>query len=361
MDVLFLIPAPLNISPGQRFRFEHYLPELKKNGINYTLQSFWSLRVWNILFNKGHFFLKSFGLIKGFVKRFISVASAYKYDYVFIYREAAPVGPPFFEWLIAKVFRKKIIYDFDDAIWVSMSSSANPSAALIKCSWKVKYICKYSKTVSVGNKFLKKFAGKYNSDVRIIPTVVDTEKVHNRLKNQNDVPLTIGWTGTFTNFHNLEKAGNAISDLKKKYDFNYLIISNKDPQLGNVEYLYKQWNFKTEIDDLLCIHIGIMPLYESEVELGKCGFKAIQYMSLGIPAVVSPVGVNCDVVKNEENGFWADTDEEWYSNLEKLIRDKDLRTNMGMAARNFIVKNYSVKATLNLFLDLFQNNNKFIA
>ena len=108
MDVLFLIPAPLNISPGQRFRFEHYLPELKKNGINYTLQSFWSLRVWNILFNKGHFFLKSFGLIKGFVKRFISVASAYKYDYVFIYREAAPVGPPFLSGLLQKFSEKRL-------------------------------------------------------------------------------------------------------------------------------------------------------------------------------------------------------------------------------------------------------------
>ena len=354
MNVLFLVPAPLNISPGQRFRFEHYLPILKKNKINYRLESFWSLAAWNILFNRGHFFLKVFGLLRGLLRRLFSLASIYKYDYIFIYREAAPIGPPFFEWFIAKIWQKKIIYDFDDAIWVRLSSSANPQAALIKCSWKVKYICKYSAIVSVGNQFLANYAKKYNKDVRIIPTVVDTERVHTGLKNQSELPLTIGWTGTFTNFYNLNKVSNIINELKRKYSFRYLIVSNKDPQLENVEYLFKQWNFDTEIDDLLSMHVGIMPLNNTEAELGKCGFKAIQYMSLGIPPVVSPVGVNCEIVKNGETGFWAGTDEDWYHNIETLICNEELRIKMGEACQNFIIENYSVKATTLLFLDLFK-------
>lgn len=353
MKVLFLIPAPLNISPGQRFRFEQYLPILKEKGIIYTIQTFWSLRVWNILFNKGYFFSKTFGLLRGLMRRAFIVINVFKYDYVFIYREASPIGPPFFEWLIAKVCRKKIIYDFDDAIWLSMSSSANPQAALIKCSWKVKYICQYSRVVSVGNNFLANYAKLYNKNVRIIPTVVDTEKVHYGLKNQSEVPLTIGWTGTFTNFHNLEKVSSVINSLKKKYDFKYLIISNKDPQLKNVEYLFKQWNFQTEIRDLVSMNIGIMPLNNTEVELGKCGFKAIQYMSLGIPPVVSPVGVNCMIVNNGETGFWAETEDEWYSVLEKLLSEQELRIKIGLAAQKFVTENYSIKATSNLFLDLF--------
>ncbi len=74
------------------------------------------------------------------------------------------------------------------------------------------------------------------TDVRIIPTVVDTEKVHHGLKNQDEAPLTIGWTGTFTNFRYLDKVSGVIKELKKKYDFRYLIISNKDPHLESVEY-----------------------------------------------------------------------------------------------------------------------------
>lgn len=354
MKVLFLIPAPLNISPGQRFRFEHYLPILEKNGISYTIQSFWSLKVWNILFTKGHFLLKSFGLLKGVARRCFVVTNLSEYDYIFIYREVAPIGPPVFEWIISKIWRKRVIYDFDDAIWLSMSSIANPQASLLKCSWKVNYICKYSKIVSVGNEFLADHVKGYNKNVEIIPTVVDTERVHYGLKNQNDLPLTIGWTGTFTNFYYLDLVSNAITELKKKYNFTFLIISDRDPQLKNLEYTYKEWNFETEITDLLSMHVGIMPLYNSEIELGKCGFKAIQYMSVGIPAVVSPVGANCEVVKNGETGYWASSDEQWYYNLEKLITDKELRIKMGIAAQEFIIENYSVRATVDLFLDLFE-------
>jgi glycosyltransferase involved in cell wall biosynthesis len=332
------------------------LPILEKNGITYAIQSFWSLRVWSILFNKGYFFLKATGLLRGLIRRLSIVTNLFKYDCVFIYREAAPIGPPVFEWLIAKIWRKKIIYDFDDAIWLSWSSVANPQASLIKCSWKVKYICKYSTIISVGNRFLADYAKKFTEDVRIIPTVVDTEKVHHRLKNQDEVPLTIGWTGTFTNFYFLDKVTDIINELKKKYDFNYLIISNKDPQLKNVEYSYKEWNLQTEITDLLSMHIGIMPLYNEKVALGKCAFKAIQYMSLGIPPVVSPIGANCEVVKNGETGFWAETDEQWYNYLEKLISDKELRIKMGMASQKFIIENYSVKATTGLFLNLFKES-----
>ena len=298
MKVLFLVPAPLNISPSQRFRFEHYLPILNENGIIYTIQSFWSLQAWIILFKKGYFFRKTTGLIGGLLRRFFIITNLSKYDYIYIHREVAPIGPPFFEWFIAKIWRKKMIYDFDDAIWLSQSSSANPKSSLVKCSWKVKYICKYAKIISVGNRFLADYAKQYNRNIKNIPTVVDTEKVHTGLKNQNDFPLTIGWTGTFTNFVYLNKVSNVINELRKKYNFSYFIISDKDPKLKGVEYSFKKWNLQTEIIDLLSIHIGIMPLCNSKAGLGKCGFKAIQYMSLGIPAVVSPVGANCEVVKN---------------------------------------------------------------
>lgn len=354
MKVLFLIPAPLHISPSQRFRFEHYLGDLEKHNILYSVQPFWSREVWNILFKKGHLFLKISGLLKGLVRRIGMVFTLSKYDYIFIHREAAPIGPPVFEWLISEVFRKKIIYDFDDAIWLKWSSSANPYSSLIKCSWKVKYICKYSKTVSVGNSFLADFAKKYNNDVRIIPTVVDTENVHTGLKDQRDSPLTIGWTGTFTNFYHIGEVSKVINDLKKRYVFDYLIISNKDPELPDVEYVYKEWNLQSEIDDLLSINIGIMPLRDEKIGLGKCAFKAIQYMSLGIPAVVSPVGANCEVVQNGVTGFWAATDKEWYDAIEQLICDEKLRINMGLNAQKFISGNYSVKATTQLFLNLFK-------
>ncbi len=354
LKVLILAPAPNNISPSQRFRFEHFIGKSSVKNIVFTQKPFFSDATWSILYEKNHFFRKATGIINGFIKRFLLLFSMYKYDFIFIHREAAPVGPPIIEWIIAKMLRKKIIYDFDDSIWIKMASESNPMVANLKCSWKVEKICRYSHIVSVGNEFLAKYAKDFCKDVRIIPTVVDTEIMHNRLKNQQETPLTIGWTGTFTNFHNLEIVIPVLNELKKKYNFRFLIIADKDPSFNNIEYVYKKWRLLTEIEDLLEMNIGIMPLKNTEVELGKCAFKAIQYMSLGIPAVVSPVGTNRQVVTDCADGFWVENETEWYNKLEKLIVNTDTRFEIGKNARSRIVFNYSVKAIENVFFDLFE-------
>lgn len=354
LNVLLLVPSPNNISANQRFRFEHYLPFRDEYHINFTESAFYSQKAWASLHLSGHLFQKLTGILGGFLRRFFVLFTLSKYRYVFIHRETTPVGPPVFEWLIAKVFRKRIIYDFDDAIWISIASVANPGVAWLKCTWKVANICRMSYTVTVGNDFLASYARQYCKDVRVIPTVVDTGTYHNKVKDHSEMPLTIGWTGTYTNFYNLEKVAAVINDLKKLYDVNFLIISNKDPQLKQVEYQYKKWNVQTEIQDLIEMHIGIMPLAHSTLELGKCAFKAIQYMSLGIPAVVSPVGANRVVVEDKVNGYWADTKEEWFAKLEALLIDKALRTAMGQRARQRIIDLYSVAATKEMFFNLFK-------
>jgi glycosyltransferase involved in cell wall biosynthesis len=354
LKILFLVPAPHDISPGQRFRFEHYLDLRPNDKYKFTIKPFYSKKTWSIIHKTGHTFQKIFGILGGFAKRFFTLFTVFKYDYVYIYREASVIGPPVFEWIIAKLFRKKIIYDFDDAIWVSIASESNPGAAFIKCTWKVANICRMSHIVTVGNSFLGDYAKQYCKDVRLIPTVVNTDSKHNREKNQADEPVCIGWTGTYTNFYNLLKINPVITKLKKKYNFIYFIIADKDPKFPGIDYVYKKWNLQSEIADLLQIHIGLMPLENSDIELGKCAFKAIQYMSLGIPAVVSPVGANLDVVQDEINGFWADSADDWSVILEKLLVNTSLRRQIGMAARSRVENYYSVKATSRLFFDLFK-------
>ena len=81
------------------------------------------------------------------------MATLRKYDYVFVLREASPVGPPFFEWVYARLFKKKIIYDFDDAIWIPQISESNSWARFAKSFWKVKRNCQWAYKVSVGNSY----------------------------------------------------------------------------------------------------------------------------------------------------------------------------------------------------------------
>lgn len=358
MNIIILAPYPPSVSPSQRFRFEHYLPYLEQNGIHCTYSPFVDLETWQLIFKQGSYFNKLKGISLGFIRRFILLFKLSGFDFIYIHREAAPLGPPFFEWVIVKILRKKIIYDFDDNIWVKMSSTANPGASLIKCRWKVRYICRWSYITTAGNDYLVSYAARYCKKALLIPTVVDTEITHNRIKDHLEEPLTIGWTGTFFNFIYFYKITGPIRKLQSRYKFNFLIIADKDPMLEGVQYEFVKWNKATEIDDLMRLHIGIMPLNNTEIEWGKCAFKAIQYMSLGIPAVVSPVGANMSVVTNGETSYWADTEEEWIFCLEKLIVDINERIRMGEAARKRVQAHYSVLATRDLFLNLFKQEDQ---
>lgn len=353
MTILFLAPYPVNESPSQRYRFEHYLPYLKQQGISYSYKPFLSKAAWKIFFSRGNSIRKIAGLCSGFARRWWLMFSIGRYDYIYIHREAAPAGPPVFEWIIARLYRKKIIYDFDDAIWIPSASQYNKMAKYFKWFGKVSSICKWSYKVSAGNEFLAAFAERFNKNTVVIPTVVDTERVHNRLQQQLTNNPVIGWTGTFSTLKYLDIVLPALQRLQQKFEFAFVLIGNKDPRLPLKNYRFIPWQKDTEADDLLTMHIGLMPLYDDELSKGKCGFKAIQYMALGIPAVVSPVGVNGVIVDNGINGYVCNHPEEWESKLSLLLKDSTLRNNMGQAARTKIESAYSVMATREDFLSLF--------
>lgn len=351
--VYFIVPAPLGISPGQRFRFEHYLPLLGDEQIKFRISSFYSAKGWGLLYKTGKHLQKLLIVMRGFFKRAIDLFRVIPFDYVYVYREAAPVGPPVFEWIIAKVFRKKIIYDFDDAIWIPVTSSQNKAAKYFKWFSKISSICRMSSVVTVGNEYLAGFAGKFSSNVIIIPTVVNTGEVHNVFQTHKTGTPVVGWTGTFSTLKYLEIVLPALQRLQEKIDFTFIVIADKDPLIPLKKYKFIPWRKDSEISDLLRMHIGLMPLYDSEIEKGKCGFKAIQYMSLGIPAVVSPVGVNAEIVLHEKNGFVATTETEWEKAIEKLLTDPELRQQFGEESRKKIETEFSVKATQHLFIKLF--------
>src|SRR5687767_10276169 len=105
--LLFLVPYPLGHSPSQRFRFEQYFDLLQAKGFEYCVQSFLDADNLQVFYERKNNINKLFTLARGFGKRIIAILTARKYDFVFVHRELTPIGPPVFEWILAKVFRKK--------------------------------------------------------------------------------------------------------------------------------------------------------------------------------------------------------------------------------------------------------------
>ena len=349
--ILFLVPYPLRKAPSQRFRVELFLPLLQEQQLEYRIEPFLDEQTWKVLYTKNHFLQKLGGVVRGFIKRLMTVLFiAPRYDYIFIHREAAPLGPPIFEFYLSRILRKKVIYDFDDAIWIPDSSSKLLN--VFKAYYKIGLICRWAHTVVGGNDFLCNYARKYNSHVVHLPTCVDVENHHSRLALQMDKPV-IGWTGSHSTLKYLDPIVSLLASISERYGAEVLIICNKPPAFSFPGLVYIPWSEKTEVADLRKIHIGLMPLVPDAWSEGKCGFKLIQYLSLGIPAVASPVGINRKIIDQGLNGFLCTMETEWEEALQTLLQDSALRQKFGQAGREKIIREFSIQANAPVFLGLF--------
>jgi glycosyltransferase involved in cell wall biosynthesis len=354
--LIVLSPYPLNQAPSQRFRFEQYISEIKKNNFEITHRSFLNQQTWLIFYKKGLLLKKIVGILSGLWNRFLLIFTIHRYQIVFIHREACFIGGAFFEYFYSKR-NKNIIFDFDDAIWLHDVSKANDSLGWLKKPEKTSKIISFSKLVIAGNAYLADYAKKYNPNVIIIPTTIDTAYHFNKKAKKNSDKITIGWTGSSTTNRHLKILLPVINILKAKFSKHICLVMISNIPLEDTSALieFKPWNKETEIEDLAQFDIGIMPLPDDEWTRGKCGFKGLQYMALEIPTVMSPVGVNTEIIQDGENGFLAASEEEWIEKLSLLIESPELREKLGKAGRKTVVEKYSVEANKQKYLDAFNS------
>lgn len=362
--VAILCPYPFEGAPGQRFRYEQYLSFLAQKGIVCEIHPFLDQKTNSILYKKGYFLQKAAGLLKATLQRIGLMPKLKQYDYIWVYREASLIGPPWFEWFAAKILGKKILYDFDDAIWIPKTVSHNPLVAFLRRHKKTENICCWAYRISCGNDFLCSYAGQFNKNVVKIPTTIDTHQYHNRLKQHRHLAgsgasekIIIGWTGTISTMVYLEPIYPVIARLAQQYAVEFRIISNSPPPARWSAFVrFVPWQKESEIDDLLAFDIGLMPLSEGDWERGKCGFKILQYMALGIPAVASSVGVNSEIIQDGQNGLLVanDNEELWFKAIERLIVLPGLRKRFGEEGRQTVEKYFSVQAQKDAYLALFE-------
>lgn len=350
--VLFLVLHRKDRSPGQRYRHEQYIDHLEKNGIICHFSPMLSKTDDQKFYGSGNVLSKiSIGL-RSLFQRLGDVIKASQYDYIYIYRDAFFFGT-FFERLLSRG-KTKIIYDFDDAIWLM---DENPNQGVfnkLKNPNKVAKIISISDHIIVGNEYLKSYALRFNSNVSIIPSTIDFKKYHTVSKKEKE-KICIGWTGSFSTVKHFETIAPALLELKKKYSTKIYFKLIGDPSYQNVELELEgeKWNSDTEAEDLSELDIGLMPLPDNEWTRGKCAMKGLQYMALEIPTIMSPVGVNSEIIQDGENGFLAFTTEEWVDKISILIENKELRERMGKAGRKTVERDFSVEANKEKWLKVF--------
>lgn len=330
MRVLFLISG--RRTPASRFRVLQYVPELERLGIQCVIspahpakyESYrwlgWrlsqSLRRW----------LRWLDVIAVRFRR---------YDVIFIERELFDDATSDLELRLIESARASVL-DVDDAIHLRYPE-------------KFAAVAKGVTTVLAGNSLLEEAARAYNSNVVLLPTVVDTERYRaiERKKQPGDVPV-VGWTGTSSNLVYLQELSDVFRRVAVDRPFTMQVIVNdsreaRELDLG-VPTTIIPWNEVTELTGLADMDVGLMPLPDDPWCRHKCGLKLLQYLAAGIPAIASPVGVNAEIVEPGVNGLLARNAQEWDHSLRMLLSDGELRRQMRVAGRQKVEEAYSVRA-----------------
>ncbi len=354
MKVLALVPTEYDLNPGQRYRIEQWEPLLREQGVEITYSAFSFPALSDVLYRPGHHLRKALLMMAALSMQSRAVVRAQRFDLVYIFREAALFGPAMIETGIAWQ-GIPLVYDFDDAIFVSYKSPSNSYLSYLKFFGKTAGTCRRARQVIVGNRHLLDFAMQYNTEVTIVPSTIDTSKYRPELRRRSSdsVPV-IGWTGSYSTLQHLQRAFPALTKLAKRHRFRLVVVGTEAPEIPGVDVEFRRWSPETEVHDLADIDIGIMPLPDNPWSRGKCGLKALQYMALGIPPVISPVGVNTEIVNHGVNGFLAESEDEWVDRLSHLSEYPDLRSVLGRTARQTVEDRYSAHVAAPRVLETFE-------
>ncbi len=239
---------------------------------------------------------------------------------------------------LARVNRR-LIWDIDDGVYLG-------NAAMLAA-------VPVFERVVVGNRFLAADLVGLNPAVTVIPSVVDEARfplADPARRPRGDGPFTVGWIGHAGNLRNLPPLRPAFESLAERFGPRVVlkVVSNEpfDFGPGGPAVVNKAWRLDQELADVRSFDAGIMPLDDTDWNRHKCAYKALLYMSQGVPTVVSPVGVNADVIADGVNGFHATAAADWVDRIGRLVDDADLAERMGAAGRRTIAEGFTVAAVM---------------
>lgn len=358
LKLLFLPIASLN-DPCSRYRVYQYLDQLREQGIAYRCKAGVSDYIYAKFTPHKGALAKVVFFGNGAISRILACFTAWRYDVIFIQRLVLPHVYPFPEMLIivvAGLLGKRIIFDFDDAVFVTPPHRRRTLAEKFTDAGRVARVIARCDAVIAGNAFLADYARVYNNNVIVIPTTIDLARypVKQIVDKNPDDPFVIGWIGTPSSLPDLNILTPVFQEIAKIFNVTIRIVGGQDYDCPGVSVERLPWSLQDEVKHILSFDLGVMPLGDDQYALGKCGLKLLQYMAAGIPAAASPVGVNKEIVKDGVNGCLAASSEEWLEKICGLLQSSHLRREIGRQGRETVDRFYSIKANLSSLISILK-------
>jgi glycosyltransferase involved in cell wall biosynthesis len=328
--------------PSARARVRQYIAPLNRLGI-YVRE--YPLPWGNIL--PRPFALRPLWIAATAVSRTAALTCSWNADVTWISRQLLPAFGP-----LQAMAKRPMILDVDDAIWLNTGGHRARDLAMA------------SDLVVCGNTFLANQFSRWNANVTVIPTAVNTSwyRPHRALAGDgpSDTPaLVLGWTGTSGNFPFLYAIERSLLRvLQNSSRARLLVVADRPPQfklLPESRVEFERWTPRTELAAFARMSIGLMPLADTDWCNGKCSYKMLCYMAAGLPVVVTAAGMNREVLALGEVGFSARGEQEWVDAITALLDNEDLRRSMGAAGRAVVEECFSLHRLAQQYAAVFHS------
>jgi len=336
--------------PSRRFRVAQHIGPLQDLGVCVTeypavVSKYASLPLWPQRWPRqyGYPLYGAWQAVK-LAARMPGVMGSWRSRVTWLERELIS-GAPTLEFFL----RRPLVFDVDDAIWLSP-----PFGRLA-----AKSMARRADVVLAGNRYVADWFGRYAREVRIVPTAVDTDRFRPSRSEPRDAGsiFTIGWTGISWNLPYLAAIEEPLAQfLRDCSGTRLLVIADRPPVLKRIpadRLEFQLWNPAVEAEAILRMDLGLMPLPDNAWTRGKASFKMLQYMACGLPVIVSPVGMNLEVLALGRVGLAATSPGDWYQALVCLYQDRDLGWRLGRTGRALVESQFSRAVVSKKLADIF--------
>lgn len=335
---------------SHRVRLSQYQQGLATAGIALEIQSLLDNAYLQRSFAGGRPSLRA--LISAYGRRLKALHQSDRFDLAIVYGELLPFLPGLLERRLLKI---AFIYDLDDAFYLKYRTG--------RLSWlqpllgaKCERMMAAAVAVTAGNAELAAYARRFNSNVTLLPSVVDTDHYLPAEPQPSDLPaspFTVGWIGSPSTAPYLQQLVEPLQQLALERPVRLLMVGGPAPALAGVEVIEQAWSLEQEVPLIQQFDVGVMPLPDSQWARGKCAYKLIQCMACAIPVIASPVGANVDAVP-ASCGLLAGSPAEWLAAFRQLAANPDLRKRLGAAGRQWVEQRYSLRSALPVLTDVIR-------
>lgn len=314
---------------SRRFRVQQYLPHLQKLGIDVTeyVARFGS-------WPPTQKFSRPFWLAATLLDRLPGVFNSREYDVTLLQREMVSTLVT-----LERFTRRPRILDVDDAVWLNPRADKSFRTLVGMCDG---VIC--------GNNFIAENVSRWHDRITVLSTAVDTDRF--RPSDAASRPLgklIIGWSGLNSGFKYLLGIEGALVEVLSKYQDAILrVVSDVRPAFqmldpARVEYI--PWSPENEVATIQAMNVGLMPIDDSLWSKGKCSYKMLLYMACGVPVVVSPYGMNSEILGYGNVGFGPPDERGWIESISWLLDNLKHGHQMGRAGRKVVEERFSLSSS----------------